>query len=95
MYAHALSRESYRIAGEYRVTKTDFMQATDFDDKVCNVFNYIDMHSREKGVRGNLSRVQASRPDGAFVALDNSGAFLSAFAEDHGFTRGIHMRSRI
>jgi len=31
------------------ITKTDFMQATDFDDKVCNAFNYVDMHSREKG----------------------------------------------
>jgi len=49
MYNHALSRESYRIAGEYMITKTDFMQATDFDDKVCNAFNYVDMHSREKG----------------------------------------------
>jgi len=49
MYIHALSRESYRIAGEYIITKTDFMQATEFDDKVCNAFNYVDMHSREKG----------------------------------------------
>ncbi|MEN8244067.1 MAG: FAD-dependent oxidoreductase [Thermodesulfobacteriota bacterium] len=49
MYNHALSRESYRIAGEYKITRADFMQATHFDDKVCNAFNYIDMHSREKG----------------------------------------------
>jgi hypothetical protein len=49
MYNHALSRESYRIAGEYMITRADFMQATDFDDKVCNAFNYVDMHSREKG----------------------------------------------
>ena len=49
MFNHALSRESYRIAGEYMVTRADFMQATDFDDKVCNAFNYIDLHSRENG----------------------------------------------
>ena len=49
MYAHALSRETFRIEGEYVITKNDFLQATDFEDKVCNAFNYIDMHSREKG----------------------------------------------
>jgi hypothetical protein len=49
MYNHALSRESFRVVGEYTITKADFMQATDFDDKVCNAFNYVDMHSREKG----------------------------------------------
>jgi len=31
------------------ITKTDFMQATDFEDKVCNAFNYVDMHSRKNG----------------------------------------------
>jgi len=49
MYAHALSRETFRVEGEYMITRSDFMQATDFKDKVCNAFNYIDMHSREKG----------------------------------------------
>lgn len=49
MYPHALARETYRAVGEYIVTKQDFMQATDFADKVCNAFNYIDLHSRENG----------------------------------------------
>jgi len=49
MYPHALARETYRAVGEYIVTKQDFMQATDFEDKVCNAFNYIDLHSKKKG----------------------------------------------
>jgi hypothetical protein len=49
MYSHAVARETYRARGEYIITKVDFMTARDFDDKVCNAFNYIDMHSREEG----------------------------------------------
>ena len=49
MYPHAVSRETYRIKGEYIITKEDFMHATDFEDKICNAFNYIDMHSQKDG----------------------------------------------
>jgi hypothetical protein len=49
MYSHAVARETYRTEGEYIITRNDFMTAADFEDKVCNAFNYIDMHSREKG----------------------------------------------
>lgn len=49
MYPYALARETYRTEGEYVVCRDDFMQATDFPDKVCNAFNYIDMHSQERG----------------------------------------------
>jgi hypothetical protein len=49
MYSHAVARETYRTEGEYIITKDDFMTATDFKDKICNAFNYVDMHSREKG----------------------------------------------
>ncbi|UCE53981.1 MAG: FAD-dependent oxidoreductase [Desulfobacterales bacterium] len=49
MYSHAVARETYRAEGEYIITKDDFMTATDFKDKICNAFNYLDMHSREKG----------------------------------------------
>jgi hypothetical protein len=49
MYPHALGRDTYRARGEYIVTKQDFLDATDFEDKVCNAFNYIDMHSEQKG----------------------------------------------
>jgi len=74
MYAHALSRESYRIAGEYRVTKTDFIQATDFDDKVCNAFNYIDMHSREKGCEEIFHESRHLIPTVPFRALIPKGS---------------------
>jgi hypothetical protein len=49
MYSQAVARETYRTEGEYIITKDDFMTAKDFKDKICNAFNYIDMHSREKG----------------------------------------------
>lgn len=49
MYSHALARETYRTEGEYIVTRDDFMKATDFQDKVCNAFNYVDMHSQKNG----------------------------------------------
>jgi hypothetical protein len=49
MAPFALARETTRTLGEYVVTKGDFMQATDFSDKVCNAFNYVDMHSEERG----------------------------------------------
>lgn len=47
MYPHAVARETYRVVGEYIVTKDDFMTARDFEDSVCNAFNYIDMHSED------------------------------------------------
>ena len=49
MFPFALARETYRTEGEYIVTQEDFVQARDFADKVCNAFNYIDMHSQERG----------------------------------------------
>lgn len=49
MFPHALARETYRTEGEYVVTKQDFLQATDFSDKICNAFNYIDMHNEKTG----------------------------------------------
>jgi hypothetical protein len=49
MSSHGLARETYRVKGEYIVTREDFLNATDFDDKICNAFNYIDMHSESNG----------------------------------------------
>lgn len=49
MAGQAVARETYRIRGEYIVTNDDFMQAVDFPDKICNAFNYIDMHSQQVG----------------------------------------------
>ena len=46
MFARAVSRETYRVLGEYVVSKDDFMKAVDFEDKICNAFNYVDMHSK-------------------------------------------------
>ncbi len=49
MASHAVARETFRTQGEYVVTKADFMDATDFEDKVCNAFNYVDMHNEKNG----------------------------------------------
>ena len=49
MAPHALARETYRTLREYVVTKDDFLQARDFDDKICNAFNYVDMHTQKDG----------------------------------------------
>ena len=49
MCPFALARETFRTLGEYVVTKDDFLQAREFEDKICNAFNYVDMHSRKEG----------------------------------------------
>ena len=49
MAPYALARETYRTLGEYIVTKDDFLQARDFADKICNAFNYVDMHTQKDG----------------------------------------------
>src|SRR6056297_489331 len=49
MYAHALSREGYRVIGEHRISYDEFMEARTYPDQICNAFNYIDLHNEESG----------------------------------------------
>ncbi|MCJ7711932.1 MAG: FAD-dependent oxidoreductase, partial [Chloroflexi bacterium] len=49
MAPRAMARETYHTVGEYRVVKDDFLQATVFEDRVANAFNYVDLHSQEVG----------------------------------------------
>jgi len=49
MAPYAIARETYHTQGEYVITGDDFFKAVDFEDKVCNAFNYIDLHSQETG----------------------------------------------
>jgi hypothetical protein len=49
MAAHGLARETYRIEGEYIITKEDFLNTVNFKDKICNAFNYVDMHNEKTG----------------------------------------------
>lgn len=74
MASHALARETYRAVGEYIVTKKDFMQATDFEDKVCNAFNYIDLHSRETGCDVYFHESKDLLPKVPFRALIPKGS---------------------
>lgn len=74
MYAHALARETYRTEGEYVVTRDDFMKATDFEDKVCNAFNYVDMHSQKNGCDVYFLESQDLLPKVPFRALVPKGS---------------------
>jgi len=74
MYPHALARETFRAEGEYIISQNDFLDATDFEDKVCNAFNYIDMHSREKGCEEIFHKAQDLIPKVPFRALIPKGS---------------------
>ncbi len=74
MFCHALARETYRTEGEYIVTRDDFMQAVDFPDKVCNAFNYIDMHSQERGCEVQFHDDEDLLPKVPFRALIPRGS---------------------
>lgn len=69
MYSHALSRDTYRALGEYQITQQDFLEATDFEDKICNAFNYIDMHSEKKGCEVTFLKSPDLLPKIPFRAL--------------------------
>jgi hypothetical protein len=74
MYPHGLARETYRTEGEYIVTKEDFLKATDFKDKVCNAFNYIDMHNKETGCDVYFHESKDLLPKVPFRALIPKGS---------------------
>ena len=74
MYSHAVTRETYRARGEYIITKDDFMTAKDFKDKICNAFNYIDMHSRAEGCEVYFHETDDLIPKVPFRALIPKGS---------------------
>ena len=74
MYPHGLARETYRTEGEYIVTKEDFLKATDFEDKVCNAFNYIDMHNKDTGCDVYFHESKDLLPKVPFRALIPKGS---------------------
>ncbi|SLM31965.1 hypothetical protein MTBBW1_510020 [Desulfamplus magnetovallimortis] len=74
MASHALGRDSFRADGEYMVAKEDFMKATDFKDKICNAFNYIDMHSESKGCEVTFLKSEELLPKVPFRALIPKGS---------------------
>ncbi|MDM8553700.1 FAD-dependent oxidoreductase [Desulfococcaceae bacterium HSG7] len=73
MYPHGLARETYRTRGEYIITSQDFLQAVDFDDKICNAFNYIDMHNTETGCDVRFLESKEMLPKVPFRALIPKG----------------------
>jgi hypothetical protein len=69
MAPYALARETYHTLGEYLIEGDDFFKATDFEDKVCNAFNYIDMHSQETGCEVQFLESEELLPKVPFRAL--------------------------
>jgi hypothetical protein len=74
MAPYALARETFHARGEYVITKEDFMSAVDFEDKVCNAFNYIDMHSMEIGCEVTFLESADMIPKVPFRALIPKGS---------------------
>jgi hypothetical protein len=74
MAPHAVARETFHTKGEYVITRDDFIQAVDFDDKVCNAFNYIDMHSQEIGCEVEFLESDELLPKVPFRALIPRGS---------------------
>lgn len=69
MAPYALSRETFHTVGEYLIEKDDFFKATDFGDKVCNAFNYADLHSQEVGCEVEFLASEELLPTVPFRAL--------------------------
>ena len=74
MAPYALARETYHTVGKYLITKDDFFKATDFEDKVCNAFNYVDMHSQEIGCEVEFLESDDLLPKVPFRALIPKGS---------------------
>jgi hypothetical protein len=74
MAPHAFARETYHTIGEYLVVKDDFVKATDFPDKVCSAFNYIDLHSQEIGCEVSFIEDPGATPTVPFRALIPKGS---------------------
>ena len=74
MAPYALARETFHALGEYVITKEDFMNAVDFEDKICNAFNYIDMHSLEVGCEVTFLESADMIPKVPFRALIPKGS---------------------
>lgn len=74
MAPYALARETYHTLGEYLITKDDFFKAKNFDDKICNAFNYVDLHSQEIGCEVEFIEGEDALPKVPFRALIPKGS---------------------
>lgn len=74
MAPHAIARETFHTVGEYVVTREDFFNAVEFEDKICNAFNYVDMHSQEIGCEVEFLTSEDLLPKVPFRALIPKGS---------------------
>ncbi|MCG8618011.1 MAG: FAD-dependent oxidoreductase [Desulfobacterales bacterium] len=73
MFPKALGRDTFRVEGEYVVTQADFLEATPFEDSICNAFNYIDLHSKEVGCEVSFLETPELLPKVPFRSLIPKG----------------------
>jgi len=74
MAPQAVARETFHTLGEYVITRDDFLKAVNFEDKVCNAFNYVDMHSQEIGCEVEFLESDDLLPKVPFMALIPKGS---------------------
>ena len=74
MAPYAIARETFHTVGEYVITRDDFFNAVDFEDKICNAFNYVDMHSQETGCEVEFLASADLLPKVPFRALIPKGS---------------------
>lgn len=75
MAPHAIARETFHTVGEYVITRDDFFNAVDFEDKLCNAFNYVDMHSQDIGCEVEFLESEDLLPKVPFRALIPKGSY--------------------
>jgi hypothetical protein len=74
MAPFALARETFHTVGEYTIVKDDFLRATVFEDRLCNAFNYVDLHTREIGCEIQFIEEPDRLPTVPFRALVPRGS---------------------
>ncbi len=74
MFPKALGRDTFRALGEYVVKREDFLEATPFEDSICNAFNYIDLHSKEVGCEVSFLETPDLLPKVPFRSLIPKGS---------------------
>lgn len=83
MYARTLSREGYRVVGEHRISREEFLSAESYPDKLCYAFNYIDLHNEDSGCAEVFHESKDMLPQIPFRSLIPKGveSFLVAGRE--------------
>jgi len=79
MSAEVGIRETFRVNGEYLITKRDYIEGRRWDDSVCNAFYPIDLHNQNTGVHpAPLAQgVVATVPLRALIPKDSTNLLVA------------------